>query len=178
MCVDREKMRCCCGAFSLTVATVIIGVLYLISAISSAIQTAWAPFVVYLIMAGLLGSVLVQPNNAGLRKIIYYTYVALAIAGAVGILIWIIYAFASASYVYEFCAQLAEAESASDCVGFFNTLLIIIIVIVLLVFVPCTLCTMQILYYGWKEQENVEDDFSQSKDTSHPHQVQAQYQPV
>ena len=46
-------------------------------------------------------------------------------------------------------------------------ILIIFVVLVIIVWVPCTLCVLQILYYGWKEQENV-NDMRQSHDVAHP----------
>ena len=160
MCVDTQNYKCCCGCMTLTQATIVIGVLYLIGTISEAIMGQWAAFVWYLIMTLLFGMVIAKPYDASIRKLIYYISLILDILGAIGLVIFIIIAFAGdweqdwcRTYYYDYKGDFYD--SYSECVDWINMILIIFVVLVIVIFVPCTLCILQILYYGWKEQENV-----------------------
>ena len=97
MCVDTrdEPWRCCCGCMSLTQATILIGILYLLEAVSNAIAGMWLGFAFALVMTGIFVMVIVKPYNADIRKLLYYIYLCLLIASAVAYTIFIIYAFAS-----------------------------------------------------------------------------------
>ena len=97
MCVDtsKEPWRCCCGCMSLTQATILIGILYLLETISNAISGMWLGFAFALCMTLLFVLVIVKPYNADVRKLLYYIYLCLLIAQGVAFTIFIIYAFAS-----------------------------------------------------------------------------------
>ena len=79
---------------TLTQATILIGVLYVIGVIAEAIVGSWAAFVFYLIMALLFVMVIVKPYDASIRKLLYYISLIMNILGAIGLVIAIIVMFA------------------------------------------------------------------------------------
>ena len=163
MCVNSNNSRCCCGLFSLTTATVLIGILFILNAALQAIAGAWVSFALNLGMASLFGIVIAKPRNASLRKVIFIINVAINVMAAVGFVILLIFFFVTDAnenydqtwcnnYYFDYRDQLFS--SYQDCLSFINTWLILGIVTVILVWIPCTACILQILYLGWKEQEN------------------------
>ena len=95
MCVDTHKFRCCCGCMSLTSATILIGVLYLLSAIGSAVVQNWWGFAFEICLVGIFSLVLCKPHSEGTRKLIYYVVAIIMALGAIAFIIFVIYAFAS-----------------------------------------------------------------------------------
>ena len=95
MCVDTQHYKCCCGCMTLTQATILIGIIYILSAILDAIVGQWINFVFCLVVGLLFGMVIFKPYNEGVRKLLYYLYLILQIIGAVGFIIAVIVIFAS-----------------------------------------------------------------------------------
>ena len=160
MCVNTatEPWNCCCGCMSLTQGTILIGVLYLLGTIATAIAGQWASFAFYLVLTCLFGLVVVKPYNADVRKIIYYIYFVLLILGLIGMVIFFIYAFAS-DFEETWCSVGGNySGNYQDCVDWINLFLIIYMVIVILAIVPCSLLILQVLFYGWKEQEKINQE--------------------
>ena len=168
MCVDTHNFRCCCGLFSLTTATLIIGALNLIGMIASAIESQWITFAFYGVFVVLFSFVIIKPHNAGTRKIIYYLYAIFAALFVLAVIVGVIYIFAS-DYKKTICANLTSSYSSyQNCLDGINLYLIIVTIAYLLVAIPCQLCVLQILYYGWKEQENINAE-RQAGDTYNNH---------
>ena len=146
MCVDTHRFRCCCGLFSLTTATLIIGTLYLIGAIVNAIQGIWAAFAFDLAFVALFAIVVFKPYNEGVRKLIYYLFMILAVVSYTAFFIFIIIAF-TGDWEVQWCNAVYTDydqyySNFQDCVNFINTILIVAVVAALVVSLPCTLCIL------------------------------------
>ena len=110
-----------------------------------------------LIVASLFFIIVAKPDNVGLRKIIYYVYMILMILGLIGYFIFVIIVFTS-DWETDFCVDNYNDfndfyDSLSDCEDWINTMMIVIVILSALIFIPCTLACLQVLYFGWKEQE-------------------------
>ena len=112
-------------------------------------------------MTCLFGLVVVKPYNADIRKIIYYIYMGLLVAGGIAIVIFLIYAFAS-DWEQEWCLSgsysYGSGSTYEDCKDFIQLILIIYVVALILLIVPCSLLVLQVLFYGWKEQEKINQE--------------------
>ena len=144
MCVNSEKRKCCC-CLNLTHATLIIGGLFAVLAILTAIVGAWLSFTFYLLLTGGFSVVLFMPKNVRVRKILYYTSLALAALGAVAYLITVIYIFAS-DWEKDWCGSARNFYEYSDyydnywdCLDWINMIMIVVVLLVALIAIPCTL---------------------------------------
>ena len=163
MCVNTNNSRCCCGCFSLTTATVIIGCIYLIGGVINAVNGVWLNFAFQTLLAGLFCMVLFYPRNVSLRKLIFIIEAVFYILGAIGFVILLIVYFATdladnfdETWCDDYYTQLEGQvfNDYSSCLDFINTWVIVGVVLVALIWTPIALCILQILYFGWKEQEN------------------------
>ena len=150
MCVDTHKFRCCFGCCSLTTGTIIIGALYALGAIGSAISQQWIPFALEVVLAGIFSIVLCKPNSVDTRKLIYYVVAILYGLALIGWIIFVIYAFAS-DWEVDICTNLDSFveglfDSPYDCIQNINTWLWIFVVVYSLIMIPCGYCVLQILY--------------------------------
>ena len=164
MCVDTHNYKCCCGCFSLTQATLLMGLLYVIGAIATAVAGIWYEFAVYCVMSSIFVMILVKPRCAGTRKLLYYIYLILSVLGAIAFVIWTIILF-TGDFEHDWCTDADNIkdydqffDDYDECMDWINMMAIICVIFAALVGIPCALCVLQILYYGWREQENASNE--------------------
>ena len=91
MCVDKHHYKCC-GCLSLTHATLILGLFYILGAIYYATMGTWWNFAIWIVTSVLFIMVLIKPHDAMVRKMLFYIVSALAIIGLVAtIIVFLIY---------------------------------------------------------------------------------------
>ena len=147
MCVDKENNKCCWGC-DFTVSTTIYGVVNIISGIGSLATNAGFNFfgVFQFVMGILMCCVICRKKDVGLRKGIYYAYVAYCIILLIWLLAVIVLIFAiDWSTVY---ISSEWEKSFSDAV---HAGLIVLVIIWAFIYIPITLAGLEICYYGWKE---------------------------
>ena len=189
MCVDTQKFRCCCGCLSLTQATIAIGLLYVLGVIANAINHFWIGMALDICFVLLFVMVIVKPYDISIRKTLYYIYAILSAIGLVGLVIFTIVIFAS-DWEVDWCTTPANYadyndwfDNVGECVSFINNVMIGLVITMYLIAVPCALCILQILYYGWKEQETLTAERQayngevQGNMVAQQHMVPAQQQP-
>ena len=154
MCVNTTNYTCCCC--SLTTATYIFGVLQLIATIAYAGQDYWASFACQLVITLMFIMVFINPNDARTRKILFYgVSVGQAISICVSLILFLVLLFTD-NWIEDACNwnqtsyyMCEEAAKWGLVVGF----IWVFSVQLLLMFM-----VWQVLYYGWKEQEEKSQD--------------------
>ena len=164
MCVNKEHHKCCCC--SLTTATIIFGVFTGLGCIGYAAQSMWINFSLQLAMTLIYVMVCVRPHDVIWRKMLYYLSLTGWILSAVVFLAVSIILLSSNEYMQQLCQYAVDAQSAYDtqdstgysidydtCVSSAKTAIIIVLVVGLLIQSLFAFIILQVLYYGWKEQE-------------------------
>ena len=113
MCVDKHHYKCCCCC-SLTCATLILGLLYLIGCIADAVAGLWLTFAIQLVMSLLFIMVLVKPHDVTIRKILYYVVMIMTVINFVALIIVFIYFLATDDWIYDACKSSIESYWESD----------------------------------------------------------------
>ena len=102
--------------------------------------------------------VICEPYNVSIRKSIYYVNTIMAAIQLTAWVIFIIYIFTS-DYAEYACLEriwtMTNSVTFDSCVFYVNLVAIISTVVVVVIGIPMNLCCIQILYYGWKEQEQI-----------------------
>ena len=162
MCIDKEANTCCCGC-SLTTATWIIGFLDLLSLVSQGFSHNWLGVGTSGAVCILFILTVIKRNSVTIRKYLYWVYyvlsIAFAVLFAVAIIAFCFLDFADESFE-DTCEETPELypnkyERMSDCISFLRTLAIVVLCIVYLISVPIRFALARVLYYGWKEQEDL-----------------------
>ena len=161
MCVNKDNYKCLCGC-TLTQATVIFGVVLIVGGLSSVGGTGGVGFMGFFqILIGVLMCVVIaKPKSIPLRKAIYWCYVIYCILLLLCLIIVVILILAVDSIVgtSDECKNDRFCNDASGTVDdAARTFLLILVIIWAAIYVPITLIGLQIVYYGWKEQEYKED---------------------
>ena len=151
MCVDKHHYKCC-GCLSLTTATLILGALYLCGTIYYIVVGEWASFAVSLVISLLFILVLVKPHDANIRKILFYLISFLSIIGLLVLIIVFIVYLANDRWI-DYCYDEYIGHDRADCLDNARTWMIISFIIAICLDLALVFCTLQILYFGWKEQE-------------------------
>ena len=113
-------------------------------------------FAINLIITLLFIMVLVKPHDVYIRKLIFYLVTALQMIGAVFLVAVFIYLCATDQWVEDACRNgTDDYETYSQCLDYAKTYMIAAMVIVFVVGGLLAFCTLQILYYGWKEQQAI-----------------------
>ena len=108
-------------------------------------------------MVALFAIVLFKPHNAPTRKLLYILYAIGAVLYVIFFIAFAIYAFAS-DYEETLCADATSTYSDyQTCMDAINLYLILALIVAALIVFPCQLCVLQILYWGWKEQEHINE---------------------
>ena len=147
MCVDKHHYKCC-GCISLTAATAILGCLYLLATIYYAIISEWGAFAIYLITTLVFIMVIARPNDANIRKLLFYIVTVLSVIGLVAACIFFFVILANGDFSEYVCSY---SSSGYHCEDINNTWVIIWFVLALCLDLLLVFCTAQILYFGWKE---------------------------
>ena len=93
--------------------------------------------------------VLVKPNDIAVRKLIFYLVTIGQIVGTIALIIVFIVLMATSGWIDDAC----EKSSYADCTDNAKKWVIIAFVCSLCIDLLMCFCVLQILYYGWKEQE-------------------------
>ena len=173
MCVDTQNYTCCCC--SLTTATYILGVLRLIATIAYAGQDYWASFACQLIITIMFIMVFINPNDARTRKILFYgVSVCQAISICVSIILFLVLLFTD-NWINDACrwnlgddnlVTADELRSYQNCKEYAKSGLIVGFIWVFSVQLLLMFMVWQVLYYGWKEQEEKFKDDHYGQKTS------------
>ena len=151
MCVDKHHYKCC-GCLSLTTATLILGALYLCGTIYYAVINEWASFAISLVISLLYVMVLVKPGDANIRKLLFYMVSFLSVVGLLTLIIVFIVYLANDNW-YDACRNEYYWSDYQDCLDNAKTWMIISFIVAICLDLALVFCTLQILYFGWKEQE-------------------------
>ena len=121
MCVNKSTMKCC-GSCSLTDATIVLGVLYALSAISGAASRQWFHFAITLVACILFIMVCVKKNNVGVRKVLFILVTVMQTISLLGLIIVFIVIMAS-DWIEDTCVEIAKDDSTAfdtmdDCKDF------------------------------------------------------------
>ena len=159
MCVSTGNYKCCCGCMSLTAATITLGALYLLGGIWNAIIGNWLGFAFDVAIAGVFSLVIFKPNSICIRQLIFFGMAILQGLGALGFVALVIFGIV-ADWEEQVCSNYWDDlyqyyNSEIDCEEGLRQIFIIVIVVSIFIGLPLIFCTLQILYYGWKEQENI-----------------------
>ena len=163
MCVDKHHYKCC-GSCSLTTATLVLGVFYLLYTIGCAVSQQWVSFSIGLVMSLLFVMVLVKPNDIGVRKLLFYLImIGQVLATVACILVFIILMATDGWYddAIDNCNDASDEHGWSvncDDIDWIRKVVIITFVCFLAIDLVLCFCVSQILYYGWKEQESLAAD--------------------
>mmetsp|Transcript_11525 Transcript_11525/g.15566 ORF Transcript_11525/g.15566 Transcript_11525/m.15566 type:complete len:131 (+) Transcript_11525:194-586(+) len=93
---------------------------------------------------------LVKPNEISVRKLIFYLVSIMQFVGTVALVIVFIVMLTTDGWIEDACKK-DSCDSAKTwlVVGFIATFIIDLLL---------CFCVLQILYYGWKEQESIAAD--------------------
>ena len=187
MCVDKHHYKCC-GSCSLTTATLVLGCFYLLYTIGCAVSQQWVSFAIGLVMTLLFVMVLVKPNDIGVRKLIFYLIsIGQVIATIALILVFIILMATDGWYdeARDNCYEQStkhdyDWQDNCDDIDWIKKIIIWTFVCFLIIDLVLCYCVLQILYYGWKEQESLAaDQLAYGNNNQGGAQVyNAPYQPV
>jgi len=188
MCVDKHHYKCC-GSCSMTAATLVLGALCLIGCIFDAIGGMWVGFVTQLIMALLFVMVIVKPHDVSIRKSLYYIMFVMTVINYVGLIAVFIYLLATDDWIVTTCyEQTSNRYDFANCLDYARTAMVIVFCVLFVIYGLCGCCTLQILYYGWKEQEHLyhergqalqyNNQSQQPVQNSQPQPSEPGYQPV
>ena len=154
MCVNNTTMKCC-GSCSLTDATIVLGVFYGLYAISSAASRQWFHFIITLIACVLFIAVCVKKSSVVVRKMLFILVTIMQTISLLGLIIVFIIIMAT-SWIEDLCIDGDAGsgyDSLEDCESYIRMLVGIGFGIGLVLTLLLCWCEVQILYYGWKEQE-------------------------
>ena len=155
MCVDTNQYKCC-NCCSLTTATLVLGALYLLSCIGNAVSSMWLGFAISLIISLLFVMVLVKPNAVYIRKLLFYLVSVMSAIQFLGVIIVFIYLLATDDWIEDACLDgTSNLSDYNDCLDYAKTYMVITFIFLLIIYALLVFCTVQILYYGWKEQAHL-----------------------
>ena len=158
MCVNTEHYKCC-SCFSMTTATLILGALYLIGCVCDAVIENWFGFAVSLIISLLMMMVLVKPHDVYIRKILYRLVASLTLISFAVLIAVFIYLCASDSWIDDACRNGTETyEDYTECQDYAKSYMVIGMLFFIAMYTLISFCTLQILYYGWKEQMAIAEE--------------------
>ena len=154
MCVNNTTMKCC-GSCSLTDATIVLGVFYGLYAISSAASRQWFHFIITLIACVLFIAVCVKKSSVVVRKMLFILVTIMQTISLLGLIIVFIIIMAT-SWIEDLCTTgdaASDYDKPEDCESAIRMFVGIGFAIAIVLTLLLCWCEIQILYYGWKEQE-------------------------
>ena len=155
MCVDKHHYKCC-SCFSMTTGTLILGALYLLSSIGDAISGYWFAFALSVVITLLFVMVLVKPHDINIRKLLYYIVSILTTIQLVGLVVVFIFLLVTDDWIAEACSNYSsDYTDQLNCLDYARTGMIIAMCCLMVIYSLLAFCTVQILYYGWKEQVHI-----------------------
>ena len=169
MCVDTKKFKCLCGC-TMTQATVIMAVVMILGGLSSLGITGGVMFMgAFQVIIGILMlTVTCNAKSIQLRKIIYYAFLVYTILLVLSLIVVIILILAVDSVIGTKDDECSDDRFCDDAHGAVDdaarVFLIILVCIWAGIYVPITLITLQIVKWGWKEQEYKKDKKEDDKE--------------
>ena len=162
VCVDRENYKCCCGC-DLTVATGVFGILFIIGGLGSVGSSGGLGLmgVFQFIMGIVMCCVLCQQKSIPLRRCIYYTYIVYCILLVISLILVIV--LIMALDWSELSDDEYRSEWEEDNENAIRGVLIAVVIIWAAIYIPVTLVGLEVVYYGWREQEKKEDKKEKKK---------------
>ena len=158
MCVDKSTMKCC-GSCSLTVATIVLGVLYALGALGSIGSRQYYNMGIMIVCCVLFIMVCVKKHDVTVRKILFILITILQTLSLLGLIVTFIYLLTVDEWLEETCyTQIYEErnyDTYDECKDAVNLFIYIAFGTALVIQLLFCWCEIQILYYGWKEQENI-----------------------
>ena len=120
-----------------------------------------------LLIGILMCCVIANAKSISLRKWIYWSYVVYCVLLLLCLIIVIILILAVDSVIGETseCSSdrwCSDANSTVDDAA--RTFLLILVIVWAAIYIPITLIGLQIVYYGWKEQEHKKDKKEDDKE--------------
>ena len=160
VCVDRKKLTCICGC-SLTQATAIFGVIMVCGVIFSGLTGGYGFFGFFQVIMGIMMIVVCCiPYNVQYRRILYISYIIFLCIELLLLIIVVILVLAVDDLVSESCDSYSSyyysSYYSSGCAGVddaLRTWYIIVLVVWACIYIPVGLIGLQIVYWGWKEQD-------------------------
>ena len=156
MCVNTHTFKCCC-CLSLNQATILVGVLYSLIAISVTILGSWIPFAYCMSFVVTISTIFCKPSSVQLRKIIFLFSAMMALIGALVFIVIVLKTFAIDQDEHT-CSDYVEGDPLTD---YSNCWMIIFLYLVFsaggFILIPFNLMVIEILYFGWKGLEMKED---------------------
>ena len=155
MCVNSKEMKCC-GSCSLTDATIILGVLYALGAIGSATSRQWGNMALMAVACILFVLVCIKRNDVNVRKLLFIVVTIIQTISVVVLIGTFIYLVAVDDWVTDACTDgdYNTYDECKDAVYFF---VYVAFGVALVIQLLLCWCEVQILYYGWKEQEAIKN---------------------
>lgn len=159
VCVDRKKFTCICGC-SLTQATMIFGIIMICGVTFSGLTGGYGFFGFFQVIMGIMMCVVCCiPYNVQYRRILYIAYIIFLCVELLLFIIVVILVLAVDDLVEESCSTYSSYYSSyysSGCAGVddaLRTWYIIVLVVWACIYIPVGLIGLQIVYWGWKEQD-------------------------
>ena len=152
MCVNKDNYTCCCC--SLTTATYILGILQLLGTIAYASTSQWPSFTCQLICTLCFIMVFVNPNDSRTRKILFYCVSIGQLISILTTLAVFLYLLFTDDWIDDACKYPNQTLAQyNTCVDWAKSGLIVGFCWVMAIMLLFQFMIWQVLYYGWKEQE-------------------------
>ena len=147
----------------MTTATWIIGLLELLSAISSGMSHNWVGLATSLAVCILFLLTVISPKNFKYRKTLYIVYLVLSIGFTVvfaAAVITLSFSRIADDTFEEACRSNTDLYPGkypllTDCVEFLHKIAIFVSVVMFCIAVPVRFALARVLYYGYKEQHKL-----------------------
>ena len=150
VCVDREKYTCLCGC-DMTVSTVVFGIVHILVGLGSLISIGALGLIgVFQIVFGIfMCGVYCQQKNIALRKCIFHAYIVYCVLEVFSLFLTIVFIL-----VLDWSEYASENGYNEDEI---RGVMIVTVLICAAISIPVTLVGLEVVYYGWKEQDEKED---------------------
>ena len=145
----------CCKCCTLTQATVMLGILYAISNIICGVAQLWILFAVNICITIFFLVMCIKCRSTALRCLLFFMVTILQLVMLIGIVYSYIAYIVTGDFVEETCLdELADIEEDLDsCEARYHILILFAFLFFFGFHLLLSWCEVQILYYGWREQE-------------------------
>ena len=144
----------CCKCCTLTQATVMLGLLYVISNIICGVAQMWILFAVNLAIVLFFLVVCIKCRSTALRCLLFFMVTILQLVMIVLVVYSYVAYVATGDWVEEKCEdEIADEDSFESCKNVLHTLTFFAFLFFFFFQLILGWCELQILYYGWREQE-------------------------
>ena len=152
MCVNTEHNTCCCC--SLTTATYVLGVFQILGTLSLACTENWGSFAISAVTSLFYILICMDKHNVDYRKWLFQLVSLGMIVNIVFATIVFFITLFSDSWISEVC----YGSTSYNCADVAKSGLIMGYCISMTFFLLISFLVWQVLFYGWKEQEQKSGD--------------------